>query len=89
MQGARLSFAERKLSKKVDEKDGSDTDYEIDGGVVPRNSIFGQRFRRDQSRPRLQKEGAGSDNLAVGWAKTGQIHIGAEVISRALLSPFQ
>jgi len=38
----------------------------------------------------LQEEGAGSDNLAVGWAKPGQsTSAPSEVIPGAVLSPFQ
>lgn len=37
----------------------------------------------------LQKEGAGGDNLAVGWAKPGQSTTApSEVIPRSVLSPF-
>jgi hypothetical protein len=38
----------------------------------------------------LQKEGVGSDNLAVGWAKPGQsTSTPSEIIPGAVLSPFQ
>jgi hypothetical protein len=49
------------------------------------NLVQGQQYYVEA----LQKEGTGSDNLAVGWAKPGQsTSLPSEIIPGAVLSPF-
>ena len=49
------------------------------------NLVQGQRYYVEA----LQKEGTGSDNLAVGWAKPGQsTSAPSEIIPGAVLSAF-